>query len=114
MTGTTRAPWISACASLPSAIWPSGITTPQVSPARAAYAAAEADVLPVDAQTTTLAPASTALVIAIVMPRSLNEPVGFAPSIFSQTSRSSSAESRSGVQERRAALEQRDDRASRR
>ena len=86
---------MSACASLPSAIWPCGITTPHVSPARAAYAAAEAEVFPVDAQTTTLAPASTAFVIAIVIPRSLNEPVGFAPSIFSQTSRSSSSESRS-------------------
>ena len=71
---------MSACASLPSAILPSGITTPHVSPARAAYAAALADVFPVDAHTTTLAPTSTAFVIAIVIPRSLNEPVGFAPS----------------------------------
>src|SRR4051794_38934196 len=71
------------------------MTTPQVRPARAEYAAADAEVLPVDAQTTTLAPVSTALVMAIVMPRSLKEPVGFAPSTFSQMSRSSSAESRS-------------------
>ena len=33
-TGTTRAPWISACASLPSAIWPAGSTTAQSRPAR--------------------------------------------------------------------------------
>src|SRR6476469_3011161 len=91
---TTCAPWISACASLPSAIFPSGITTAHVMPARAAYAAALADVLPVDAQTTTLAPSSTALVMAIVMPRSLNDPVGFAPSTFRWTSSPSSSERR--------------------
>src|SRR5512135_2515641 len=51
-------------------------------PARAAYAAADADVFPVDAHITALEPSSTALDIAIVMPRSLNEPVGFAPSNF--------------------------------
>ena len=33
--------------------------------------------LPVDAQTTALAPSSTAMEIAIVMPRSLKLPVGF-------------------------------------
>ncbi len=93
--GTTFAPWMSACASLPSAIWPCGMTTPHVSPARAAYAAADADVFPVDAHTTTFTPASTAFEIAIVMPRSLNEPVGFAPSIFRYTSRLNSSDSRS-------------------
>src|SRR3954452_6473261 len=91
---TTCAPWINACASLPSAILPSGITTPQVMPARAAYAAALADVFPVDAQTTTFAPSSTALVMAIVMPRSLKEPVGFAPSTLRWTSSPSSSERR--------------------
>ena len=84
-TGTTRAPWINACASLPSAICPSGITTAHSSPARPAYAAADADVLPVDAQITTLAPRSAALEMASVMPRSLNEPVGFIPSTLSST-----------------------------
>ena len=49
-------------------------------PARAAYAAAEADVLPVEAQMIALLPASTAFETATVMPRSLNEPVGLAPS----------------------------------
>src|SRR5262245_38257674 len=63
-------------------------------PARAEYAAALADVFPVDAHTTTLAPSSAALEIAIVMPRSLNEPVGFAPSTFSKTRASTSSEMR--------------------
>ncbi len=49
-------------------------------PARAAYAAAAADVLPVDAQMTALLPSCRAMVIATVMPRSLKEPVGFSPS----------------------------------
>src|SRR4051794_41732435 len=35
---------------------------------------------------TAFAPSSTALVIAIVMPRSLNDPVGLAPSTLSHTS----------------------------
>ena len=64
---------------------PSGISTAQVSPARAAKAAAEAEVLPVDAHTTALAPSSAALEMATVMPRSLNDPVGLAPSTFSHT-----------------------------
>ena len=55
-------------------------------PALTAYAAAEAEVLPVDAQMTALAPSSAALEIAIVMPRSLNDPVGLAPSTLMQTS----------------------------
>ena len=55
-------------------------------PALAAYAAAEAEVLPVEAHTTASAPSSTALEIAIVIPRSLNDPVGLAPSYLSQTS----------------------------
>ncbi len=62
--------------SLPMEILPSGTSTAHLRPAAVAYAAAEAEVLPVEAQTTALAPASTAAVMAIVMPRSLNEPVG--------------------------------------
>ena len=58
------------------------MSTAQVRPARAAYAAADADVLPVEAQMIALAPASTALETASVMPRSLNDPVGLAPSTF--------------------------------
>jgi hypothetical protein len=71
---------------LPSAIAPSGTSTPHSIPAFAAYAAALAEVFPVDAQMTAFAPSSTALEIATVMPRSLNDPVGFAPSYFSHTS----------------------------
>ena len=76
----TLAPCITAWASLPAAILPSGISTAARIPARAAYAAADADVLPVDAQMTASAPSSTALDSATVMPRSLKLPVGFIPS----------------------------------
>ena len=50
------------------------------SPAAAPYAAADAEVLPVEAHTIARAPASAALATATTMPRSLNEPVGFWPS----------------------------------
>ena len=53
---------------------------------RASPEAADAEVLPVEAQMTALAPASTALVMAIVIPRSLKDPVGFIPSYLTQTS----------------------------
>ena len=46
------APCMIACAILPAAILPSGTSTSGLSPAFAAYAAIEADVLPVEAQTT--------------------------------------------------------------
>ena len=55
-------------------------------PARAAYAAADAAVLPVDAQTIPCAPSSSAFATATAIPRSLNEPVGFAPSNLNQSS----------------------------
>ena len=55
-------------------------------PAFVAYAAADALVLPVDAQITALAPCPAATEIAVVIPRSLNEPVGLSPSNLSQTS----------------------------
>src|SRR3954452_6866698 len=83
---TTRAPCMSACASFPAAIFPSGTMTAPRRPARAAYAAALAAVLPVDAHNTASAPSPTAADTATVMPRSLNDPVGFAPSTFSHTS----------------------------
>src|SRR5699024_11900266 len=51
-------------------------------PALAAYAAAAADVLPVEAQITDLLPASFAFATATTIPRSLKEPVGFNPSYF--------------------------------
>src|SRR3972149_3970733 len=72
---------------------PLGTSTAQVRPALPAYAAALALVLPVEAHTTAFEPSSTALLIASVIPRSLNEPVGFAPSYLSHTSHPVSAES---------------------
>src|SRR5699024_12810546 len=56
------------------------ITTTAFIPAFAAYAAAEADVFPVEAQMTDLLPSSFAFATAITIPRSLNDPVGFSPS----------------------------------
>ena len=49
-------------------------------PARAEKAAEEADVLPVEEQIQALDTARSDIVTATVMPRSLNEPVGFMPS----------------------------------
>ena len=74
-----------AWASLPIAILPSGTRTAQTIPALTAYAAALAEVLPVDAQMTARAPASAALLMAMVIPRSLKDPVGLAPSYFNHT-----------------------------
>ena len=91
---STFAPWMRAWANLPSAMCPSGIRTAQVRPARALKAAADAEVFPVEAQTTALAPSSTALEMAIVIPRSLNDPVGLAPSILSITRAPTRADSR--------------------
>ena len=62
------------------AIAPRGRTTTTSNPAAAPYAAAEADVFPVEAQMIDRAPASMAFETATTMPRSLNEPVGFRPS----------------------------------
>ena len=66
-------------------------------PARAAYAAAEAEVLPVEAQMIAPTPSASALVTATVMPRSLNDPVGFCPSHlrYSSTPGATTAASRS-------------------
>src|SRR5262245_45652013 len=65
---------------------PFGTRTAQVRPALPAYAAALALVLPVEAQTTAFDPSSTALLIASVIPRSLNDAVGLAPSYLRNTS----------------------------
>src|ERR687889_554709 len=92
-TCSSVAPCTSAWASLPSAILPAGTSTAQVSPARTAYAAADALVLPVLAQMTAFDPAATAWVIATVIPRSLNDPVGLSPSTLSQTSQPVRADS---------------------
>src|SRR5688572_4016714 len=56
------------------------------SPAADAYAATDALVLPVEAQATIDAPTHLAWLTPTVMPRSLNEPVGFSPSCLNQTS----------------------------
>ena len=82
----TRAPCRIAWAILPAAILPSGTSTSGVRPAFAAYAAIDAEVLPVLAQTTALAPSALATEMAVVMPRSLNDAVGLLPSTLSQTS----------------------------
>ncbi len=55
---------------------------PALADGLAVVAAAEADVFPVDAQMTARLPSSTALLIATVIPLSLNEQVGFNPSSF--------------------------------
>ena len=52
----TWAPCMIACAILPAAILPSGTSTSGLRPAFAAYAAIDAEVLPVEAQTTASAP----------------------------------------------------------
>ena len=77
---------------MPIAIFPSGTNTTGRIPAFVAYAAALAEVFPVDAQITAFAPASAAFEIAIVIPRSLNDPVGFTPSTFHQISLSNIAD----------------------
>src|ERR1051326_2326861 len=74
------APYASVCASLPLEIFPAGTNTIALSPACAAYAASDELVLPVDAHATAVAFSRTACVTATVLPRSLNEPVGFSPS----------------------------------
>ena len=51
--------------------------------------------LPVEAQITASEPSRTAAETAHVIPRSLNEPVGFAPSSFSHTSTPARSDSRS-------------------
>ena len=89
----TRAPCTSVWAILPCAILPSGTITAHVMPARAAYAAALAAVLPVEAQITAFAPSRTAAETAQVMPLSLKEPVGFAPSSFKRTVAPTSSDS---------------------
>src|SRR5437762_534465 len=81
----TRAPTARTCTSFERAAAPATTTITASSPARAAYAALDAAVFPVDAQTRRVAPFSTALVTATLIPRSLNEPVGFAPSHLSQS-----------------------------
>ena len=77
---STVAPNTWAWTSLPSAIFPAGTTTTVRRPKRAPYAAAEALVLPVEAQMIARLPLSSALATATTIPRSLKEPVGLSPS----------------------------------
>ena len=65
--------------------WPRGTKITARTPARAAYAAKLAAVLPVLAHARAVEPKRTACVTAAVMPVSLNDPVGFAPWCFSQS-----------------------------
>ena len=93
---------MSAWATLPNATPRAGMITPVGMLERAPNAAAEAAVLPVEAQMKECAPSSMALAAAMASPRSLNEPVGLQPSSLSQTSeepsrRSSDAARTSGV-----------------
>ena len=53
---------------------------------------------PVDAQITALAPCPTALDTAMVIPRSLNEPVGFIPSNFRYTRSAPTSLARAGAE----------------
>ena len=80
---------------------PFGMITAHVRPAAAAYAAADALVLPVDAHTIAVAPSSSAFDTASVIPRSLKDPVGLVPSYLRNTSapvsREREAERTSGV-----------------
>ena len=58
---------------------------------------------------TASAPSRSAADTAQVIPRSLKEPVGLAPSIFSHTSAPTRSDSRARRHQRRRALHQRDD-----
>ena len=78
-------------------------------PGAAPYAAAEAAVLPVDAQMIARDPSSIALATATTMPRSLNEPVGFMPSTLRWSSGAAYLPAQvARVNERRVALAQAD------
>ena len=66
-------------ASLPAATCPAGSSTMLCISARAAYAATEADVLPVEAQHTQEKPSAFAMLMAAEIPVSLKEPLGFMP-----------------------------------
>src|SRR5215831_4526352 len=75
----TSAPYSSACESLAAEIFAWGTRTRAPSPARAAYAAMDAEVFPVEAQATHETPSTSALETTVVIPVSLKEPVGFMP-----------------------------------
>ncbi len=99
------------CATLPEATVPSGRSQHTAEmPARAAYAAAEDAVFPVEATITVSAPSSTAFDTATVMPRSLYEPVGLDASHFNQTSRAEALRETGRAEQGRRAFPERDHR----
>lgn len=67
-------------------------------PAAAEYAAIDAPALPDESSSTLMTPRFFRYVIRVVMPRSLNEPVGIMNSSFIVTLMPSSLPSTSGVQ----------------
>ncbi len=79
-TATTVAPCTWAWSNLPAATPPSGTTTTVRRPKRPPYAAADALVFPVEAQSSVRLPSWSARATATTMPRSLNDPVGLRPS----------------------------------
>ena len=93
-TSSIRAPCTRVAAILPSATLPLRHEHRAREPALAAYAAARGDVLPVEAHTTAFArPPRRPWRSRASCPRSLNDPVGLAPSYFSQTSHPVSTDS---------------------
>src|SRR4051794_5993104 len=87
-------PTARTCTSFDDAIAPAGTTITASIPARAAYAEDDAAVFPVDAHTSRVTPRSNARDTASAIPRSLNDPVGFAPSHLSHNSTPNRSESR--------------------
>ena len=82
---TTFAPYMKACASLPKAILPAGSSTMQAMPgARGVGGGGGGGIAGAGADHGLATPASTALEIATVMPRSLKEPVGLSPSYLNR------------------------------
>ncbi len=84
-TSSTRAPYVIACESCSADTFPRGSSTALGIPARAAYAAIDADVSPVEAQITRAAPTCPAHDTPATMPRSLKLSVGFSPSCLSHS-----------------------------
>src|SRR5918992_194761 len=94
--GTTRAPYARICASLVADAL-AGALTSQTIPARAQYAASDAPALPEESMTARSTPYSRRALATTRLPRSLNEPVGRAPSSLAVTVSPPSATSTSGV-----------------
>src|SRR5699024_12554733 len=76
---TVLTPDIIDCVTLPTATFPSGSTTIEFKPARAAYAEAAAEVFPVDAQISVRDRSTYDFATNSTMPRTLHEAGGFKP-----------------------------------